>query len=551
MKLFYVFDYFFASASIMQYHIKYAFVTIRESDFHFMHRLKSSLAYWLVVLTLLVSCGASTSSDQPAPTTARTAIPATPTIENPTATLQSTAIPPTEIATTTVVKDVTISFAAYDEDKDTYTTLAKQFTESHPNIHVAIVSFDSALSTGKPNSDGHAPEDSANFQLRRLVSAADAIPGSNLFINTTIGTPIILDLKPYMDADTNFDKNDYYAGVLDRYTVNGSIYMLPRNINIPLLNYNQDLFTKANIPSPATDWTYADVLATAEKLTLKENNTITRYGLYDTSYYGVYDTTFVYLLKEAGVDVYSLTKSELDANAPKIVSALKKYADLVNRGVIYAQPMADRPVAGQGAEASPGVPSDPDQMILAGKIAIWRDDTLQVLRKPVNPAPSFTIGQAVQPIFKIHSDPESSGYMISGGTKNPAETWTFIEWLSRQPMTKPLRSYSQGYSNTRKSLDALQPAVSGVGKLYQSAYEYTVANLPPITTPAYDVGKEFPLLETILRSPDMLFSNPSLTAEEIVNQSIQLIQSDGEHELHFGSTPTPDISPITVATPVK
>ena len=510
-----------------------------------MYRLHSTFGYWLVVMTLLVSCGASTSSDQPAPTIARTTVPATPTIENPTATLESTAIPPTEIATATVVKDVTISFVAYDADKDTYTALAKQFTESHPNIHVVIVSLDNALSTGKPNSDGNAPEDSDNFQLRRLASAADVIPGSNLFINTTIGTPIILDLKPYMD------KNDYYAGVLDRYTVNGSIYMLPRNISMPLLNYNQDLFTTANIPSPTQDWTYADVLATAEKLTRKENNTITRYGLYDTSYYGIYDTTFVYLLKEAGVDVYSLTKSELDANAPKIVSALKKYADLVNRGVIYSQPMADRPAAGQGAEASPGVPSDPDQMILAGKIAIWRDDTLQVLRKPVNPAPSFAIGQAVQPIFKIHSDPESSGYMISGGTKNPAETWTFIEWLSRQPMTKPLRSYPQGYSNTRKSLDALQPAVSGVGQPYQSAYEYTIANLPPITTPAYDVGKEFPLLEVILRSPDMLFSDPTLTAEEIVNQSIQLIQSDGEHQIHNGPTPTPDIRPITVATPVK
>ena len=517
-----------------------------------MHRLQSTFGYWLVVMTLLVSCGASTSSDQPAPTIVSTEIPATPAIENPTATLESTAISPTEIATTTVVKDVTISFAAYDADKDTYTALAKQFTETHPNIHVVIVSLDSARSTGAPNSDGNVPEDSANFQLRRLASAADAIPGNNLFINTTIGTPLILDLKPYMDADTSFDKNDYYAGILDRYTVNGSIYMLPRSINIPLLNYNQDLFTTANIPSPAPDWTYADVLATAEKLTLKENNTITRYGLYDT------DAAFVYLLQEAGVDIYSLTKSELDANAPKIVSALKKYADLVNRGVIYSQPMADRPTGSWSSEDSPVMPSDPDQMILAGKIAIWQEGTLQVKRNPENPAPSFAIGQAVQPTFKIHSDPWSSGYMISGGTKNPAETWTFIEWLSRQPMPKssPLtpefpQSNPEGYFYTRKSLDALQPAVSGVGELYQAAYEYTIANLPPLTTPEYDVGKEFPLLETTLNSTDMLFSDPSLTAEQIVDQNIQDIKSVNEQRMFMGPTPTPDISPITVATPVK
>lgn len=323
-------------------------------------------------------------------------------------------------------------------------------------------------------------------------------------------------------------------------------------MSIPLLYYNQDLFTTANIPSPAPDWTYADVLATAEKLTRKENNTVTRYGLYDTN------ATFVYLLKEAGVDIYSLKKSELDANAPKIVSALKKYADLVNRGVVYSQPMADRPTASLSSEASPAMPSDPDQMILAGKIAIWQEGPLQVKRNPANPAPSFTIGQAVPPTFKIHSEPWSSGYMISGGTKNPAETWTFIEWLSRQPMPKSLplppefpQSNPEGYLNTRKSLDALQPAVNGVGELYQSAYEYTIANLPPITTPAYDVGKEFPLLETILNSTDMLFSNPSLTAEQIVDQNIQDIKSVAEHPIFIGPTPTPDISPITVATPVQ
>ena len=126
-----------------------------------MHRLQSTFGYWLIMMTLLVSCGASTSSEQPAPTIASTAIPATPAIENPTATLESTAIPPTEMATATVGKDVTISFAAYDEYKDTYTALAKQFTETHPNIQVVIVSLDSARSTGAPNSDGNVPEDSA------------------------------------------------------------------------------------------------------------------------------------------------------------------------------------------------------------------------------------------------------------------------------------------------------------------------------------------------------------------------------------------------------
>ena len=77
-----------------------------------MYRLPSVYRHWLVVMTLLVSCGASTGSEQPAPTIVRTAIPAA--IENPTATLGSTTIPPTESATATIVKEVTINFAVFE-----------------------------------------------------------------------------------------------------------------------------------------------------------------------------------------------------------------------------------------------------------------------------------------------------------------------------------------------------------------------------------------------------------------------------------------------------
>jgi ABC-type glycerol-3-phosphate transport system substrate-binding protein len=129
--------------------------------------------------------------------------------------------------------------------------------------------------------------------------------------------------------------------------------------------------------------------------------------------------------------------SDLKANDSRIIGAFKKYADLVSRGVIYAQPMyamADGMGAGKMASTSNN-PTDPTQMIRDGKVAIWNEGAL-FTGDPTSPAPKFTVGHAVQPLT-TGSDLNlgSEGYMISGGTKNPAEAWTFIEWLSRQNVT--------------------------------------------------------------------------------------------------------------------
>jgi ABC-type glycerol-3-phosphate transport system substrate-binding protein len=435
-----------------------------------------------------------------------------------TATITATVAP-----TITVPEAVTIRFATYDEGRDAYTALTKQFNKTHPHINVVLVSLDSTLN-GILDSSGNHPTESNTSVLRRVVSVADAIPGNNSFTNNTVGTPFTLNLKPFMDADSSFDPYDFYYGILDRYMVDDRIYLLPRSINMPLLAYNQNLFKDANIPNPSQNWTYGNVLATATKLTKKDNDTITRYGLYDTK------NAFIYLLKEAGVDIYTLNKSNINAKAPNIVKALNKYADLVHRGVIYAQPHTDQSTASQDTTATSG---DPDHMILAGKIAIWSEEALHVQRAP---APLLSAAQ-FNHYFKINGNPKSTGYMISSGTQNPNETWTFIEWLSRQPLNTPLRSNPQGYVNTRKSVDVQQSADGVVDKQYQSAYESTVADLPPVTSPVNSDSQDFPIVAIILGSTDLLFSNPPLTSEEIVNQSIQIIQSTNEHPIQVGQVP--------------
>ena len=486
----------------------------------------SSRWYWLIIIILLVSCGNNSS----------TALPTIPAGENPTDTSAN--------STPTSSDAVTITYASYDHERDAYINLAKQFNETHPNINVVIVSLDDATQLPADKS-GNYPADSTISMLRRIVSIADTAPASWVS-KESIGTPLILNMKPYMDADTGFDHNDYYPGILERYTQNDSMYILPRSISIQSLSYNQDLLKAENIPTPAQNWKYSDLLATAEKLTKKENNIITRYGWYDNG--GNY--ALLYLLDEAGVDLLSMKVSDLKANDPRIIGAFKKYADLVNRGVIYAQPMhamADGMGAGKiaGNGVNPSNPTDPTQMIRDGKIAIWNEGAL-FTGDPTTPAPAFTVGHAVQPLTTASDlNLGSEGYMISGGTKNPAAAWTFIEWLSRQTVTTNSGPVYPGYLNARKSLDAKQTASESDDKQRQSDYEYTLAHLPVL---ANYPNQDFSVAYGLLGGISMLFENPPKTPEEVLATTVKQIQ-DNTNLPQTTPSPTPDIRPVIVATP--
>ena len=108
--------------------------------------------------------------------------------------------------------------------------------------------------------------------------------------------------------------------------------------------------------------------------------------------------------------------------------------------------------------------------------------------------------------------------MISGGTKHPAEAWTFIEWLSRQSVTTFSGPVYPGYLNARKSLNATQTASEFDDKQRQSDYEYTLANLPPL---ANYPNQDFTVAYSILGSTSMLFETPPKTAEEILASTVQ------------------------------
>jgi multiple sugar transport system substrate-binding protein len=94
---------------------------------------------------------------------------------------------------------------------------------------------------------------------------------------------VFLDLKPYLEKDPSVKLEDYFPGILDRYTVNGALLCLPRNLApIAVIYYNKKEFDEAGLPYPKDDWDYQEFLETAKKLTKKDSKGKTvQYGFID------------------------------------------------------------------------------------------------------------------------------------------------------------------------------------------------------------------------------------------------------------------------------
>ncbi|HEX9371833.1 MAG TPA: extracellular solute-binding protein, partial [Roseiflexaceae bacterium] len=239
---------------------------------------------------------------------------------------------------------VTIGFAAQEFERQAYEPLIAAFNQQNPDIHVQFVP--------RPMQQAQ----SLDQLMRQLVSAADT--AATFFLRPEdIKNGLVRDLAPLIDADPNFDRDDYYPGALAAGSGNSGVYMLPRTLRLALLSYNKDLWARRGLPAPKPDWTWSDLLAAAEQLAQKRGDTVDVYGFAEGS-----DSLAALdgLLTEAGVDS-SANVEQLRLDQPKIAAAIERLAGLVKSGAVYANPHAgDRPA-----------PDELLKLIADQRVAMW------------------------------------------------------------------------------------------------------------------------------------------------------------------------------------
>jgi ABC-type glycerol-3-phosphate transport system substrate-binding protein len=320
--------------------------------------------------------------------------------------LLSACAAPAAIPTPAPVNSPTrVGFAALPFEKAAYEPIIEAFNAANPDMQVEFVPLE-------PSFNGD-PAD----QAREVAAAADSFV-SFLAGPEALESGIASDLRPLIDADATFNRNDYVPGALPD---SSPIYVLPTNMSVNTLSYNGDLWAAAGLVAPTTTWTWDDLLAAAEQLTRRQGDEVLVAGFDDGQ-----DGRLVLagLLAEAGIATAIGSDGSATIDTPAVAAAIERVAALLERGVLYQQPQ------GNGAIAM----GEFGAHIREGRVAMWLGGSA-IFSGPGSTAPDFAIGDAVLPPLPHGEVINRRGYAMSAGTSNPAATWRWLSYLSQQEIS--------------------------------------------------------------------------------------------------------------------
>lgn len=351
---------------------------------------KKAFVVWLTLVIaalMLVACG---KEEEPPPATA-TAVPEIEEIDE---------------------DRTTVFFAVEDAEKSLYEDMIEAFEQANPDVHVELESINELLGLGLLGGD--PPEDT----WQRLASGADVI-------NLTAGQDpvrqgLIRDLKPLMQADPNFQRDDFLSGTLERGEWDGGSWSLPMRVMYDVIFYDKDMFDEAGVSYPQVGWNWDDFLAKAKALTNREGGEVSRWGFVQPDYRHM---TFI----EGRVGPVINAKSdppEPSLDRADVVDAVSWYVDLFLEEEVT--PYFEAP---EGDAASPV--SEGRTLVESGEPAMWNEwSAVWGLRKQQ--------GNRGVVSFPVDGpDSETSlvyaiGMSMSAGTAHPEEAWRWMDYLSRQ-----------------------------------------------------------------------------------------------------------------------
>ncbi len=418
---------------------------------------------------------------------------------------------------------VTVTFGVQEFQRSQYTGLVEQFNAENSEVQVQIVVLDNLLRSGV--------QFDPDQMLRQVVSAADtAVP---FFITPgAIEKGYFQDLQPLMDADPNFDEDDFYAAALNAYRADGGTYALPRLVRVQLLNYNQSLWQAANLPAPEPDWEWSDLIAAAEELAQTRGGEVDVYGLMEIG--GV--ATLIGELQQAGVKIIDTPVEELQLDDPVFVEALEDTADLVESGAVYV------PVTESGVSSFNS--NEMQELIQNERVAMWTSNLIQ--GDQISDL-DFELGAAPLPNSPIFSFGNVEGYVMSSGTEHPEEAWRWIEFLSRQPLAEgPGMAMMGNQAPARISVAEESGYWEDMDDEQAAAIRATLerpTNLVPESL--FSGVSPFAALNAALET--------TLSGEATPQQALVEAQAEFDEQLaevQLTPEPTPDTGPIVVATPV-
>lgn len=230
---------------------------------------------------------------------------------------------------------------------------------------------------------------------------------------------VLEDLNPFIEKETTIKKSQFYKEIIDRFTIDNKLYVLPRDIApICVVYYNKKMFDEAGLKYPTDDWTWDDMVRTAKKLVKKdEKGMVTRFGYVDD--WPIWEA---FVLSNGGKIVDNVKKpTRCILNMKESIEGVQYRADLIYKYGITPSPSQMTAMGGMGTA----------DMFMSERVAmffsgIWKVPMFRQIKNfewdvvMFPKSPKGTRG--------FHSG--GSGYAIVKSAKNKEAAWKLVTYLA-------------------------------------------------------------------------------------------------------------------------
>jgi len=271
------------------------------------------------------------------------------------------------------------------------------------------------------------------YVTKLLTQVAGGEAPDVIFVEVNNFAPLYLrgaleSLNPYIQAD-HVDLSGYYPQVVDRFTVDGQTYVIPRDTApIGLIFYNKKAFDEAGLAYPTDDWDWATFVADGKKLVKADaTGKVVRWGFIDE-----WPNPDAWVCDAGGsyTDSVKHPTKWTYATDPDTLKGIQFRADLMNKYKFMMTPASLTAMGGMGTS----------DMFVNGQVAMYlsglwptprfrqqiKDFKWDIVMMPKNPSGgrAFPTG--------------GSGYGILKTSQHKKEAWDVVKFISGEEGEKRL-----------------------------------------------------------------------------------------------------------------